>query len=211
MLQAIKSLLGIKKLERNQRVLKKNLSSLLVLAKKLSRGEEGLVRGFKKIRTSQQKISDDLGCIENRLQAIREELKSKIEEEEIDQIEGEISHIKDLLQQVKQDNLTEGIVEKVKNKKRNNFTIQDMIHQLPSSLKEVVKTLFEGEKPLSYSRLASRMGKKEATARSYVYRLKEKGFPLEFSNSTGERKKVKLPLRVKRQLTVPKSTGDQKG
>lgn len=211
MLQAIKSLLGIKELERNQRVLKKKLSSLIVLVKKLSRGEENLVREFKEMRISQQKISDDLGCIENRLQAIREELKNKIEEEEIDQIEGEISHIKDLLQQVKQDNLTEGIVEKVKNKKRNNSTIQDRIHQLPSSLKEVVKTLFEEGKTLSYSRLASRMGKKEATARSYVYRLKEKGFPLEFSNKTGERKKVRLPLRVKRQLTVPKSTGDQKG
>lgn len=211
MLPLIKKVLGIKELERDQEAFERKLSSLTDLVKKLSRRGENLVREVEEIRSSQKKRSANLSRLKNRLQTLREDLKSKVGEEEFGQVEVEISQIKKLLQQIKRNSSTERTVKKGKGQKGNSFTIQDMINQLPSSLRKVVKTLFEGEKPLSYSGLANRIEKKEATARSYVYRLKEKGFPLEFSNKAGERKKVKLPLRVKRQLTVPNPDRDRKG
>lgn len=207
MFQLIKRLLNIDKLERDQRELEEDLAALADLVKTLSKKDASLTQEVESLRASHRKISARFDHLENRLQKLREKLESKAEVEKFDRIEDEIDQITDLLQRVKrsQENNNGPAIRKENPK---DSTIQGVINELPNSLKGVVKTLFEGEAPLTYRELAERIDKKEATARSYVYRLTEKGFPLEFKEVEGERKKVKLPLKVKRQLTVPEPTGN---
>lgn len=197
MLQLIKRLLNIDKLERDQRELEKDMASLAGLVNTISKKGASLTQEVGSLRTSHRKISVRVDHLENRLQKLSEELETKAGVEKFDQIKDEIDQIIDLLQRVKRNNYEKN------DEPRKGSPVREVINALPDSLKRVIKILFESEAPLTYRELAERMDKKEATARSYVYRLTEKGFPLEFIEREGERKKVKLPLQVRRQLTLP--------
>lgn len=209
MRQLIKRLLNIDKLEQDQRKLEKDLASLADLVKTLSKRKTHLSQELEKLQSSNREISVRMDHLENRLRAIGEDLETKAGVEKFDRIEGEVDQITDLLQQVKRDNYENNTGPSIGKENPKGSTIQEVINNLPNSLKRVVKVLFNSETPLTYQELAERMDKKEATARSYIYRLTEKGFPLESIEKEGERKKVKLPLKVKRQLTVPEPTGNQ--
>lgn len=207
MLRLIRKLLGLEKLEERQEEIEEEFTSLTGLLKRMSKRQSQLAREVDDLGTFQDKAWTRLSQLERKFRALEAGSPVKGKRLEFDEIIGEINRIRNLLQQVERNGSGRKLAKTKENKGSEDLGLQDRIAQLPSSLKRVIRILFEGGRPLTYRELADRMDKKEPTARSYIYRLKERSFPLKFKEVEGERKKVELPVEVKRQLTIPDGDG----
>ncbi len=75
--------------------------------------------------------------------------------------------------------------------------------KLPAALLPVYSVLLNAEKRISYSELAERVGKKEATARSYVNDLRKYGVSIEEESGSNGRKFIRLSKRVRQEHIIP--------
>ncbi|MCF7875616.1 hypothetical protein K9M06_01040 [Candidatus Bipolaricaulota bacterium] len=207
MFELIKKLLGSKRLEEDRRELEESLVSLTELLKQVGKIQTDLVQRVEELEEDQSELSTNYINLERGLKEVREDLEDKVGRAELQyefhQLEEEMGRINDLVQEAKRDRQDKGSLETTDPAGSEEATIQEKIGNLPSSLKGVVRVLFDNDTALNYQELADEMNKREATARSYVYRLKERSFPLEFVEEDGEKKRVKLPLEVTRRLAIP--------
>lgn len=207
MFELIKKLLGSKGLEEDRRGLEESLVSLTELLKQVGERQTDLVQRVEELEEFWSKLSTNYINLERELKEVRGDLEEKVGRAELQhklhQLEEEMGRINNLVQEVKRDRQDKGSPETTDPAGSEEATIQERIGNLPSSLKGVIRVLFDNDTALNYQELADEMDKREATARSYVYRLKERNFPLEFVKEDGEKKRVKLPVEVTRRLAIP--------
>lgn len=198
----IKKIIGLKRLERNHRELEDDLTGLTELVKKLSKRQVELEETIQNLENICRNSSRRLDRLRNKVRSLEEDLPTENTLEELLGLTKELKDISDQLKKLEEDN-SQNRLQEPNGIKDTESSIQTKLAQLPKSLTKAVKILFNSEGLLTYEEIAKRMEKKPATARSYIYRLKERSFPLQFIDREGEKKKVKLPLKVRRQLTVP--------
>ena len=82
-------------------------------------------------------------------------------------------------------------------------TEKSIMGKLPAALLPVYNVLLNAEKRISYSQLAERVGKKEATARSYVNDLRKYGVSIEEESGSNGRKFIRLSKRARQEHIIP--------
>jgi predicted nucleic acid-binding Zn-ribbon protein len=202
MIDWIKEMIGLKRLEQNHRELEDDLTGLTELIQKLAERQVKLEETIQNLENTCRNSSKRLDKLSIKVRSLEEDLPAANTIEELMELTKKLKDISDQLKKLEDDNTPDPSRE-ANGLKDSGTSIQTKLAQLPKSLTKAVKVLFNSEGPLTYEEIAKRMEKKPATARSYIYRLKERSFPLQFINREGEKKKVKLPLKVRRQLTVP--------
>ena len=202
MIDWIKKIIGLKRLERNHSELEDDLDDLTELVQELAKRQVELEENIQNLENTCSNSSKRVDRLKNKVRSLEVDLPSENTIEELMELTKELKDVSGQLKKLEEDNTQSPPCES-NGLKDTGTSIQTKLAQLPESLTKAVKILFNSEGPLTYEEIAKRMEKKPATARSYIYRLKERSFPLQFIDREGEKKKVKLPLKVRRQLTVP--------
>lgn len=205
----IKRFLGIEQLEQDYRKLRQYMSDL--------------IRYLEVFEHEQAKIWQALGALHNdsslkhrewqdqgaqmaeELRALGEKLDHKVNLEEFNQIAIKVRTLLRLLQHHSNAAITScnSRCNSQEDLLQQPIDPAKQIQKFPAALKRVVTVLFDAEQPLTYAQVAQRIGKEPSTARSYIHRLRERGFPLEFHETLGAQKRVSLPLAIRRQLAIP--------
>jgi len=83
------------------------------------------------------------------------------------------------------------------------LTRTNLDQTLPSSLIPTFNELLNAESFLTYAQLASRIGKKEATARAYVNDMKNRGVSFEEQALANGKKQIRLAKKVRQEFVIP--------
>jgi DNA-directed RNA polymerase specialized sigma24 family protein len=206
----IKRILGIEQLERDSH-------TLFEYIRDLARYSEVLDQEDARIREAVRALEHDLSVARGeweahlaevgvRLRALGEELDKKVSLTDLAPIVAQVKELLQLLQQRAEEAVALSCGTGCNGPPAPLQHLTDPareLHQLPPALRQVVTVLFDAEGPLSYGQIAKRIGKEPSTARSYIHRLRERGFPIDSHGGFGMRKAVSLPLAIRRQLAIP--------
>ncbi len=117
-----------------------------------------------------------------------------------DNVATELSHTLVLPQQKSIEHVT---IEKPVGVINTVVTEKSIKGKLPAAILPTYNILLNAEVRISYAELAQRIGKKEATARSYVNDLRKYGISIEEESGSNGRKFIRLSKRARQEHMIP--------
>ncbi|MCK5299811.1 MAG: hypothetical protein KAJ54_01540 [Candidatus Aenigmarchaeota archaeon] len=117
-----------------------------------------------------------------------------------DNVATELSHTSVLPQQKSIEHVT---IEKPVGVINTVVTEKSIKGKLPAAILPTYNILLNAEVRISYAELAQRIGKKEATARSYVNDLRKYGISIEEESGSNGRKFIRLSKRARQEHMIP--------
>jgi len=194
MIDWIKQIIGISRLEQNHRKLEDDLTGLTELVGSLAERQVKLEETIQNLENTCRNSSKRIDRLSNKVRSLEDDLPTEDTIEELMELTRKLKDISDQLKRLEEDS-SKNRLQETNGPKDSSSNIQTRLSKLPKSLTKAVKILFTSEGPLTYKEIAKRMEKKPATARSYIYRLKEKSFPLQFIEREGEKRRLNSLLK----------------
>lgn len=159
---------------------------------------------------SPTQISQDLGASVEEFRAFVRSEVGKIREEvaQMGQNDAQPEPVP-MPETVPQPSQIEEVIEREERIKPPKKTVRRIITKirrtddLPQSVRPALNTLLNAEHFITYAELAQSIGKKEATARSYVNQMRKYGITIDEISGDRGRKELKLANSVKQKYLVP--------